>query len=107
MGLAKLFRKARVFGTLVPIFKVKGLLDGSAIPDLGSAYGYFQDDTKEIGVDAGLRGDALEGTVLHELFHATLDRLHIQQQLSRQMVEVIVENLAVAVVDNYHLRWRK
>src|SRR6185503_14025827 len=103
----KLFRKARVFGTLVPIYRVKGLMAGSALPELGQAFGYFHEETKVIGVDADLKGDALEGTVLHELFHATLDRLHVQQQLSRALVEVIVENLAVAVVDNYRLRWRK
>lgn len=96
----RLFRKFKVFGRLIPVFKIQGLIGEGA-------YGYFSEENWEIGIDADLRGVELEGTCIHELFHAVLDRLHIQQQLSPAFAEVIVENLAQAVLENYGVRFKK
>lgn len=98
---AKLFRKMRVFGKMIPVFKVRGLMASA------DAYGYYSEEHQQIGVDAGLKSDDLEHTVIHEMFHAVLDRLHCQQQMAPEFVEVVVENLARAVIDNYKVRWRK
>jgi hypothetical protein len=54
-----------------------------------------------------LAGPDLEHTVIHEMFHAILDRLHIQQQMPPEFVEVLVENLSAGVIDNYNLEWKK
>ncbi len=93
------FRLAKVFGRLVPIYKRKGLL-------AEDTYGYYREDVKEIAVAEELKGEILEHTIIHELFHAVLDRLHIHQQLNDEFAEVLIENLAAAVVDNYRLKWK-
>lgn len=97
---AKLFRKMKVFGKIIPVFKVKGLI-------AQDVYGYYSEEHEQIGVDADIKGDVLEHTVIHEMFHAVLDRLHCQQQMPPEFVEVIVENLAQSIIDNYSVRWRK
>lgn len=99
MTRPKAFRKAQVFGKSIPVFKVQGLLETNT-------YGYYDGSTKEIGVDERLKGDDLEHTVIHELFHATLDRLHCQQQMSEEFLEVVIENLAAAVIDNFRVKWK-
>lgn len=100
MAKQKLFRKAEVFGRKVPIYKIPGLRREGC-------FGYFHADTKRIGIDAHLAGPDLEHTVIHEMFHAILDRLHIQQQMPPEFVEVLVENLSAGVIDNYNLEWKK
>jgi Zn-dependent peptidase ImmA (M78 family) len=97
---AKLFRKLRVFGKIIPVFRISGLMDQGA-------YGYYSEEHEEVGVDADLKGEELEHTVIHELFHAVLDRLHCQQQMSPEFVEVVVENLSRSVIDNFKVSFRK
>lgn len=96
----KLFRRLQVFGKVVPVFKVKGLMSQGA-------YGYYSEESAQIAVDESLKGDMLEHTVIHELFHAVLDRLHCQQQMPPEFVEVIVENLSASVIDNFHVKARR
>lgn len=91
----KKFRTLKVFGLEIPVFK---------LPGLGNVYGFYDDESKYIGVDATLRGDILEHTIIHELNHAVLDRLHIHHQLDEKFVEIIVENLTVALLDNYKVK---
>lgn len=105
----KLLRRLNVFGKVVPVFKVDGLLRGEAAPDVGPCLGFYTyaDDGPRIAVESTLQGEELQHTILHEMFHAVLDRVHVQQQLPPALVEVIVETLAVSVVDNFKLQNKK
>lgn len=95
------FRVVNIFGLKIPVYKVDGLLDNQDM------YGFFDCEKKLICVDSGLKGSILEHTIVHEMFHATLDRLFVQHQLDEKFVEVIVENLTVSLVDNYSLKARE
>lgn len=97
----KAFRRLKVFGLLIPVFKMVGLMDQE------SMYGYYESEAKYIGVDSKLKGVTLEHTVIHEMFHSVLDRLHIQHQLDEKFVEIIVENLTLALIDNYKVQYKK
>lgn len=101
MSKPKPFRILKVFGVDVPVYKVSGLIKNEGM------YGFYEDEGKYIGVDADLKGDILEHTIIHELKHAVLDRLHIHHQLDEKFVEIIVENLTVALIDNFEVRERK
>lgn len=99
MTRPKVFRRLNVFGKSIPVFKVTGLMDKDA-------YGYYSEEHQQIGIDADLKGDMLEHTIIHELFHAVLDRLHCQQQMAPEFLEVVVENLALSVIDNFKVKFK-
>lgn len=83
-----------VFGWAIPVYKVKDLVKEGA-------YGLYDDTAKYIMIDDGLNSELTEHSIIHEMFHATLDRLHCQVQLDEKFVEVIVENLSVALMENF------
>ncbi len=97
----KKFRTFSVFGMEVTCYRIEGLLRDQ------NMFGFYDCEKKLIGVDSGLRGAELEQTLIHELFHAALIRLHIEQQMPGEFAEVLIDNLARAVVDNYSLKMRK
>lgn len=98
MSKPKPFRILKVFGREVPVYKVANIIRDE------NMYGYYEDVGKYIGVDSSLKGEILDHTVIHELFHAVLDRLHVQHQLDEKFVEIIVENLSVALIDNFKMK---
>jgi hypothetical protein len=44
---------------------------------------------------------------LHEFFHAVCDRGSISQAISEDAEEMIVDLMAKAISENFHLRWKK
>lgn len=52
-------------------------------------------------IDKSLDGDDLRHTLLHEYFHAVLYRTSIVQSLSHELEEIIVDQIATFLVDNY------
>lgn len=95
----KIWKKLRVFGLVIPVFRVNGLLEDGA-------FGYYEDEHKFIAIDARLRGEDEIHTLIHELFHAALDRIHAQQQMPDPFAEIVVENLTVALLENFRVRSR-
>jgi Zn-dependent peptidase ImmA (M78 family) len=53
-------------------------------------------------IDSSLKGDDLKHTLLHESFHAILYRTSVTQSLSHELEEVIVDQIATFLVDNYN-----
>lgn len=94
----KIFRKLRIFGVMVPVLKIPGLLGGQGM------FGFYDHEARVIGVDEALRGVELEATVVHEMFHAVFARLHIAQQLDDAFAEVVIENLSVALLENFDIK---
>ena len=65
--------------------------------------GHFTGDAIEI--DDSLEGDELLQTDLHEFFHAVNERLgFIQTSISEDLWEIIVDNYARALVENYEIK---
>jgi Zn-dependent peptidase ImmA (M78 family) len=93
----KPLRVMKVFGALVPVYRLENLLNAEGM------YGFYDPEGKYIAVDAALEGDILEHTIIHEMMHAVFDRLHIDQQMERSFVEVVVENLSVALLENFEV----
>lgn len=101
MRKPKPFRLLKVFGSLVPAFLVKGMTKAEG------ALGFYESENRFIGIDSSLRGDKLEATMVHELFHAMFHRLYLSQQIPPELEEVIIENLVVVLFDNYKVSPRK
>lgn len=88
-----------VFGRTVPV-RYEELASNES--------GEYDTDTKEIKISSSLTGDELTITEVHELFHATWDRIGLDQaRLAIEIEEVIVQNFATVVVENYQLTRRK
>ena len=66
------------------------------------ACGYTDNKHRLIVIDSGLKGDDLTHTLLHEYFHAILFTTSVTQSLSHDLEEVIVDQLATFLVDNYN-----
>lgn len=100
--MIKPWKFAKVFGRLIPIFKVKGLIENEGL------YGVYEiidpaNNIDQIRIHSAMKGDVHLQTVLHEIFHATLARTntHFDQE------EAVVDQLASAAVENFRLQWRK
>lgn len=98
MKKPKPFRVIEVFGMSVPVYKLENLLNVEGM------YGYYDPNGKYIAVDASLKDKILEHTIIHEMFHAVFDRLHIDAQMEHSFVEVLVENLSVAIMENFSIK---
>lgn len=94
----KPFRIADIFGRFVPILRNPEMPDGMM--------GYFDPQNSVIGLSNDAVGMELERTVLHEIFHATLNRLYVDTQLDEKFIEVLIEGLVEATFQNYRLKWR-
>lgn len=63
--------------------------------------GLFCPTEKTITIDAGLKGDDLQQTILHEILHAVFYRVGLcQAKISVDAQEMIVENFATAIIEN-------
>lgn len=66
------------------------------------ACGITDNKNRLILIDKSLTGDDLKHTLLHEYFHAVLYRTSVVQSLSHELEEVIVDQIATFLVDNYN-----
>lgn len=94
------FRCAEVFGRTVPVHMLPSLV-------MGNADGMYDPNLQTIALSDDVIGIELERVLLHEVFHATLDRLYLDAELDEKFVEALVENLVGAVFDNWKLKWKK
>lgn len=93
--------KLKVFGKDVQVIEEAGLIDQGM-------YGFYHAIDKNIKIDKKLKGNKKNHTLLHELFHASLDRLGFNNtSLSTDMEELIVDNLAQVLLDNLEIRWKR
>lgn len=70
------------------------------------AYGMCDRLKKIIHIDADLKGDPLYHTLIHELGHALFDRIGICQGISSDLEEVIVENVATMILENFKIKFK-
>lgn len=101
MKKPKPFRNLKVFGSIVPVYKLENLLSAEGM------YGFYDPEGKYIAVDHGLNGHMLEHTIIHEMMHAIFDRLHIDAQMERTFTEVLVENVSACVLENFEVKQKK
>lgn len=68
------------------------------------ACGLYSHEKKIIVIEKSQIGLVAQHTLLHECVHAIFDRTGINQSLSSDLEEVICENIATFLVENFHLR---
>ena len=75
------------------------------VPELNKhgIMGQYNPVDSSIMIDKGLRGNEQLVTVLHELFHAALHHISANQAVNPDVEEIIVDNLAKVVVENFKL----
>ncbi len=78
------------------------ILKESKEPEKFEALGVYCKVGKTIDIIPGLSGKLRSNTIMHELVHATLDRLGTQ--FDDQLEEILCESIANAITDNFHVR---
>jgi hypothetical protein len=87
-----------VFGKNIKVKKVKNLCINK------QALATYSHTTKSIEVDTTLRGKELIHTYMHELIHATVDRLGLHNtQLSHDLEEVLADNIPEMILENFNV----
>ncbi len=72
------------------------------------ALGLYHFEGPLIEIEKNQKGDKLDLTVLHELFHAAFDRSGLNQcNISHDAQELICEQFSKAVVENFKITPRK
>jgi len=85
-----------LFGTKVKIKQVN--LDGTGV------LGYYQHDKKLIALSHRLKGDELTLTLAHEVIHASVAILGLNQcQLSMDLEEMLCETIPTAMASVFKL----
>lgn len=89
----------KIFGSNIRILKIKNLSSEQGLS------GYYDPEQKIIGIDEGLTGDDFWHTVMHEACHAMMHRTGVMQStISRDTQEIICENVATMILENFKLR---
>lgn len=79
-----------------------------SIEDIGTEdAGRYYEKLNLIKIAPHLKGDDLMHTLLHEVGHAILVRTGVRQAIEDQVHEVIVENMATALLENFDIKLKK
>lgn len=66
--------------------------------------GFYDPESKTIALSSKLKGDDLTSTFTHEVIHAIADRLGWRQWLTREMEEMLCEQISVALAENFTMK---
>jgi len=92
-------KKLAVFGQTVKIRYVKDLVEKQEIS------GDYLDGI--IRIDADLDSKLMYLTLLHEAIHALFDRLGVGQVVNGGVEEIICDNIAMLIYENFELEIKK
>lgn len=94
--------KLKIFGHTYKVVKQKKMVDN------GGVRGLCIPEKQLILIDADLVGQEYIQTLVHEVVHAILSRTGIEQaKLSEGVEEIICENIATAITENFKLTYKK
>lgn len=95
-----------IFGKQVRVLKKKNLGEDAGTDHVLA--GYYDPTNSVIAIDESLVGDEYYHTLVHEIVHAVLHRTGvIQSRLSMDVHEIICENIATALTENFKLTKKK
>lgn len=95
-----------IFGKKVRVLK-KSQLSADADTELEIA-GYYDPVSSVIAIHEKLVGDAFFHTLVHEIAHAVMHRTGVMQsRISPDIQEVLCENIATAITENFTLKQKK
>lgn len=66
--------------------------------------GFYDPESKTIAISDKLKGDDLTSVTIHESIHAIADRLGWRQWLTREMEEMLCEQISVALAENFTMK---
>ncbi len=70
--------------------------------------GLYDSENKTIFIEKNLKGNELKHTILHEEIHAIFDRCGLNQtQHTQDLQEMICENVARFILENYNITDKK
>lgn len=90
------FKYIQVFGLSIPIVENSQELRNTNL------LGVYDKENKVIHMANSISKD--KETLIHEIFHAVFHRTGLNQSISHELEEVIVENMSVALCENFNLR---
>ena len=99
----KIFPKSfslNIFGKKVPVKVIDGLMESGIA-------GLFKPQTEEIYIAKKQTKDDAVHTLLHEIGHAVIQRTGIKQAIPHEIEEVIVENMATVIIENFTISLKK
>ena len=68
--------------------------------------GYHDHEKRKIVIARGMEKEDKLHTFLHELFHAYIFECGIREGLDSQLEEVVVDQLAKSIIDNFEIKWK-
>ena len=84
--------------------KIFGLKFKVKVAPLGGILGLCDRATSTIYIEEAQTDTDKMHTLLHEIGHAVFGRVGLVQGISPELEEVIVENIATALVENFEIR---
>lgn len=91
-----------VLGLNVKVLKKNNLINKYGIA------GSYNFKSKDINIDNSLKADNFNQCLIHELIHATFDRIGIiNTNLDANLEEIICDNIATVIVENFKLKIKK
>ena len=84
-----------IFGLKIPVKRRVGMIE------LGSRYGHYDPELKEIHVDVKLKDKALLMCLMHEAVHAMHDRLNIE--IDSVLEEMYCDLLPALIEENFNV----
>jgi len=94
--MKRLPKTLNVYGQKIPVKPVKGLSEQG----VAGVFRYIEND---ILIDSKLNIKDKEETLLHELGHALINRISLNQVLGQEVEEIIVDNFAKTILENFTL----
>lgn len=93
--------KLKVFGDSINV-KIQNKLNEQGI------LGKYDAKKKEITICKSLKSAEKDHVILHELTHCVIDILGLYNaQLSHDLEEILADNIAKAISDNFRLQWKR
>jgi len=89
--------KFNVFGMKVPVFKQVGLTENT------DWMGYFDPIKKSIVIDAALKGEEYQVTIIHEFLEAVWFRNSFNLAINNETKEVIIDQISKALIENFKI----
>lgn len=88
--------KLQIFGKEYRVMKAKRLAES------GTA-AYVDFNNKLIVVDSELVGEDYWVAIMHEVYHALVDRISLDQVIKDQLEEIVVDVFAKCLIENFKL----
>ena len=85
-----------VLGKKITVKKI----DSPKVDD-SEVHGYFEKEKNQIVIDKNIKKELERQTIIHEMFHATTNRIHACSDIEMNYLHIIIDTFATVVDENF------